>query len=735
MEPLSQQRDPTTQTTNKLLQLEKDFRYNILLLSERDTLIENYQLCIQKLSFLLIENGIATSEEVETMLRNITLMPAVSQTNKATQYPDSTQPLTSEQCKADELEHSQKEDLSSQLQQFLNLSQSILTDTIDVNNHCHYKNRQFDILVQELQSTNRKVSHLQDSDNNQSNPVTSDKSESQALVQDTRQLNEQISGLQNDLSTQKSIFYSFYRSKERGFLDTKERFVDIESRLNCEIESLHSDLSNLKVESSQSELQYHEQHRDILEKNSKLTKLLFILRDFISNERNVSSHQFASKEQQIAQLSSDVQIVKGSLSIKADDLLVLKRELSESHQKHKSLSQEKRQVELDLLHSYEQREQVMTAAHQSRLENIHIEQQQCLANMHEANKKLIQVEEISGKLRSEREKCVQLIAQDHGSVDVDDNYLPNKIEEILDQNVKLRELVEEMKSTIESLSSSTKLIEPQKAVSALRWSDCDPPLSRDNQLYFAHEFIDSDTDIENSVQIKFQLAQKENEVTQLSETIDGLKLVLSQKDSLINSFHQHFSLLKSFSHSTSSHKLSALSRDTTQDMYNNKMMTLAQRYISLMKEKYRLVEANHKLKLENADLRDKYSKLSTELNYSQSQKQPQLGNPDNPPDGPSTHSHSCFNKPTDEFAGGEIQSHNKDIMSTPNTDNALTRMDNSPYTNNSTLLSFNINNECPDWFNDSNFQRALFYADNPEHIDREFTISTPKGITNSSPIP
>ena len=726
MEPLLQQREgsylttPIDEATSKLRQLEEDFRYNILLLSERDALIENYQLSIQKLSYLLNENGIATHEEVEIMLQSITLRPAVPQTNRATQCPDSI----NGQCKTDELKQldNQKEDFSSQLQQFLNLSQSILTDTIDVNNFCHYKNRQFDFLVQELQSTNRKISHLQNSNNNLSNPATSDKSEPQELVQDKKQFDEQVSELQNNLSIQKSIFYSFYRSKERAFLDAKERFGDIESGLNVEIESLQLEVNSLRVESSQTELQYHEQHRDILDKNYKLTKLLFILKDFISNERNVFSHQIASKEQQIAQLNADVQIVKGSLAIKADELLVLKKEISENHQKQQTLSQEKRQVELDLLYSYEQREQVLTATHQSRLEDLHSEHQQYMASMQESNLKLIQLEEISGKLRSEREKCIRLIPQENGSVDIDEYHLPNQIQEILDQNAKLSEQVEEMKLTIESLSSSTKVTEPRKVGSVLRWSDCDaPPVREENQAYFTNELFENsglDVNLENSEQIKSQLEQKENEVKQLNETIDYLKSMLSQKDSLINSFHQHFSLVNSFSHSTSTSKLPALSKDTTQEMYNNKIMTLAQRLISLMKEKSRLVEANHKLKLENADLRDKHAKSSRES------KQDILGKPDTPSDLQA--SRNCFNKLTEELTNGGIQSENKDV---------LTPINNSPYTNNSTLLSFNINNECPDWFNDSSFQRALFYADNPEHIDHEFTLSTPKGITNSSPTP
>ena len=708
---------PTThnEASYKLLQLEKDFRYNILLLSERDTLIESYQLTIQKFSVLLIENGIATNEEVDVMLQNISLQPSRSQSNKATQHPDSLQSLTNEQSKDDlkQLDNG-RGDFTTQLQQFLNLSQSILTDTIDVNNFCHYKNRQFEVLVQELQSTNSKISHLQDSIKSQ---PSGDKSESKELVEGEKPLSEQISALQADLSTQKSIFHSFYRSKERSFLDAKERFVDIELRLNSEIEYLQSEVSNLRVESSQSETQYHQQHQDILDKNYKLTKLLFILRDFISNERSVFSHEIASKDQQIAQLRSDAQVIKASLDIKADELLALKREISENHQKHKALTQEKRQVELDLLHSFEEREQVLIAAHQSRLENLHIEHQQFLENIREMNQKLILVGEKSEIFTSEREKCIQLIAQDHGSIDIKEDYLPNIIEEILDQNIKQRETIEEMNSRIESLVSSTMITEPRKVV------DRDtPPASRENLGALTYSEVYAN--IENSEQIKYQLEQKENEVKQLNETIDGLRSVLSQKDSLINSFHQHFSLIKSFSNSTS------LSKNTTQDVYNNKIMILVQRSISLMKEKNRLVEANHKLKLENSDLRDKYSQLSTDTNHSQSE-QFQFENPYTHSDGSS---HSSINKPTAEQAR-QTKPDTDNILSAVNTDNVLAHMNNSPHTNNSTLLSFNINSECPDWFNDSSFQRALFYADNPEHIDNEFTLSTPKVIAYSSPIP
>ncbi|KAI6657791.1 hypothetical protein LOD99_534 [Oopsacas minuta] len=720
------------ETTNRLHQLEKDFRFNILLLSERDSVIENYQATIQKLCYLIIENGLATRDQMEFILQNMMVKQQdIIPVNKSTQCSLIKQ--CDDMCEDNVTTfrtslppNSINEDISSKLQQFLQISQSYLMATLERDNSHQNKEQEYNIMAMELQSTNSKISQLKDINTNLSNHVSSCKSEYQGLSLDNKQLVEQVSALQDEFSVQRSLFHSFYRSKERAFLDAKEKFVDIESKLINEIETLQLEITNLKSQSTQCVYSYDEEHRNLLYKNCKLTKLLFVLKEFILNERNVFLHQIASKDNQTEKLSADIQMLKATQAIKSDEIITLQKELTEYQKKHKILVQENRQVELDLLHSYEEREQVLTAAHQARLENICIEHQQLVANLKESNDEIIQLEESLMSLKIEKDKCLELIIPDINSVDITTDYLPNKISELLGHNVNLREVIEEMKSTIESLNSSKKATHNTTETSntlSLEYGEL--PLRKLNFIPDLMNITDRNVEINKFETLQSQLDQKTNELKQLDGTIEDLKSVLSQKDSLINSFNQHFSLLKSFSQPTSLSKLSIISKDTTQEEFNPKMKIFAQRYISLMREKYRLVETNHKLKLVNADLKEKYMELASKSTNPESQQQTV-----DPTELQEVYTFTQNNIPNK--LSEEIQFENtNEILSSPV---VPINLSSSPNPQNSTLLSFNISNQCPDWFNDTNFQQALFYADNPELIDHDYSISNSKVITGSNPI-
>ena len=689
-----------SEIAQRLRRLEEDFRFNIRLLSERDNLIENYQSAIKKLCYMLTENVYVSRDQVETILSDVMSQHHdIIPVNKATQCNELITlqtPLASNVI---------NEDLSSQMKQYLKLSQSILIDTVGRNVQFQNRQEEYNVVTEELRDRNLMISQLQNANSDLSNHVSNYKSEFQGVSEDKKQLAEQVSSLQDDFSLQRSIFYSFYKSKERTFLDAKERFIGIESKLISEVESLQQEINTLKTESSQFENIYDEKHKNILNKNSKLTKLLIVLKEFILNERNSFSHQTAAKDRLVEQLKADIQILKATQAIKSDEIVVLEKQITEHQNKHKSLVQENRQMELDLIHSYEEREQVLTASHQSRLEHLKIEQQHYISNQTESTIKSAQLEEAFANLKSEMERCTRLIYPVTDSVDVSGDLLSSKIVKILDENVNLKEVIEEMKCTIKSLNSTKKATD-------IKLQSPKPDVLYLDKFDVNHDILNVADTNDGLESLQSQLDARTNEANQLTETIEELRTVLSQKDSLINSFNQHFSLLKSFSQPTSESKLSILSKETTQEAYITKMKILAQRLISLMREKSRLVEANHKLKLENTDLREKYIELAPEL------PSPELEEhiPTHPTDLHNPFPYTASNIPE----GIQFGSRDDILSSTPI---VPTNNTESPNRHNSTLLSFNINNHCPDWFNDTTFQQALLYADNPELIDHEHPFS------------
>ena len=682
----------------RLRKLEEDFRFNILLLSERDNLIENSQSAIKKLCYMLTENVCVSRDQLESMLSDVMSQHHdIIPVNKATQCNELL--LTQAPVASDVID----EDLSSQMKQYLKLSQSILIDTVGRNVQFQNKQEEFNVVTEELRDRNLKISQLKNANTDLSNHVSDFRSEFQGLSEDKKQLVEQVSSLQDDFSLQRSIFYSFYKSKERTFLDAKGRFIDIESKLISEVESLQQEIDTLKTESSQFENIYDEEHRNILSKNSKLTKLLIVLKEFILNERNAFSHQIAAKDRNIEQLKADIQILKATQTIKSDEIVALEKQLFEHQNKHKSLVQENRQMELDLIHSYEEREQVLTATHQSRLEHLKIEQQHYVSNLTESNIKITQLEETYSNLKSEMNKCIRLIDPITDSIDISEDLLQNKIVKLLDNNVNLKEVIEEMKRTIESLNNARRAAD-------IKLQSPKPDILYLDKFYFNPDILNKDDTSDGLESLRSQLDTRTNEVRLLTETIEDLRTVLSQKDSLINSFNQHFSLLKSFAQPPSESKLSILSKETTQEAYITKIKIFAQRSISLMREKTRLVEANHKLKLENINLRERSTDLASKLPSPESEGQipthPELHNP--------------YPYTASNIQEMQLGSRDGMLSSTPLVPTNYTE---SPNRQNSTLLSFNINNHCPDWFNDTTFQQALLYADNPELIDHEYPLS------------
>ena len=689
-----------SEIAQRLCRLEEDFRFNIRLLSERDNLIENYQTAIKKLSYMLTENVCVSRDQMEAMLSDVMSQHHdIIPVNKATQYNELLPlqaPVASDVI---------NEDLSFQMKQYLKLSQSILIDTVGRNVQFQNKQEEFNVVTEELRDRNLKISQLQNTNTDLSNHVSNCRSEYQGLSEDRKQLVEQVSLLQDDFSIQRSIFYSFYKSKERTFLDAKERFIDIESKLISEVESLQQEICAMKTESSQFENNCDEEHKNIINKNFKLTNLLLVLKEFILNEKKAFSHQIAAKDRDIGQLKADIQILKATQRIKSDEIVVLEKQITEHQNKHKSLVQENRQIELDLIHSYEEREQVLTATHQSRLEHLRIEQRHYISNLTESNSKSTQLEVTYSNLKDEMNRCIQLINPVTDSVDISGDILQRKIVELLNENVNLKEVIEEMKCTVVSLNSA-------ETAPDIKLQYHKPDILYPDKFDFnpdiLHE-VDANDGLES---LQSQLDTRNNEIQQLTETIEELRTVLSQKDSLINSYNQHFSLLKSFSQPPSESKLSILSKETTQEAYITKMKIFAQRSISLMREKSRLVEANHKLKLENTDLKEKCTELASKLHSLESDGHL----PTHPTDLHNPYPDTASNIPE------RIQFGSRDDMlsSTP-----LVPANNteSPNRHNSTLLSFNINNHCPDWFNDTTFQQALLYADNPELIDHECPLS------------
>ena len=694
-----------------LTTLEQDFQFNIVLLAERDKVIEMYRSFFKQLCVILInDTSIIKHPQIMDLFRKIlkcknfcTIEPLQTLFNDilcqdSTHHSDPPYDVKPE---SDFNQNGSNVNCSTKLDtEFIDKCTQVSDSELCTKNGIITEMHGGPYASLSQQIGNKEISHC--------NSENTDRHKS--LFEDVK--DQTISTLLNNFSIKKSIYYSYSKERERMITDAKRKLSQTQDGLFEEIIHLKKVISKAKLESFRVQYFNRKSFTSILSKYFYLTRILIACKNFILHQKIFFSKSLISKQCQINQLNADLKEKQDQMSINCLELEAMENRLLRSKTQGLDLERAGRQLALDLQHEFDEQTMFFNSFDKRRLSDICTKFSTVIK---EWKHDLSYLEQKFDLLKYFTCETVYAIKH-HSCVENEKNTrLQKNISNLMEENNLLKNQIKELKLyQPDPISSHAQAFVPDIPYPDTFVSHRDSILSR-LSLRNMHNPGD-----ENKSEI-FNLDFFDVLQSQIEEQLKNTKHILFlmnnlesklNRDYVVTCMYEQGIFLKSISAYMNHIKQLIHSHQYPQFFSKTYLKQIVDRIKSLVKEKKIILEANHRLRTENNAIK----MLHRSPNESQVAKPATILN--------SSGNGSCFGKISPVMPRGVSMHVPRETVDTTQRDSSVHFANQSSpelvINSGAVSCSFNLSTEFPGWYNDSDFQKALYYADNQGDIDKEF---------------